>query len=340
MSDLGDRAGVVSGGGYGGGIDVAALPKTAVQALYHAATGKTENLSREFDGNVIIKGRDIERLYDIIIDQLRLYKIVAGPTVTVVVKNTNKKSTTYSSWERFSCLMTSGSDVTSEVILRFEFIISVPNTCIDQRCIINVGLDSSLPLLCKRDEDSSDAESLGFILFMKKKWRSVSVSIDFVDFLIAKSFVNIVEEWFSSLEKTPENKLNDILFEWFDVSRSLLGQTGRLGMAAFFCGYALFSSVSDLSFRSVSFAISIGLLISAIFYIAESSVAKSVFKRVSANIIPAVILISDADDRAYANVIKTMNAPIATLASVFMTVVISFIVNIASSYAYAFFTKS
>ena len=44
----------------GDNFSLSALPKTALQAIYHALTGKIENLTRVLTGNVIISDNDID----------------------------------------------------------------------------------------------------------------------------------------------------------------------------------------------------------------------------------------------------------------------------------------
>ena len=87
------------------------MPKSAVQALYHAVTGKTERFSKELDGNVVVSRADVERLHHIVIQQIEHYDVIAKPTVTIVVKTANNKVYTYSSWERFAKIKVNTTDV-------------------------------------------------------------------------------------------------------------------------------------------------------------------------------------------------------------------------------------
>ena len=78
------------------------LPKTALQALYHAVTGKTETYSKTLSKNVVITYHSFEQLYHRIKQQIAHYTLLADPTVTVIVKHADSKTVQYSSiWERF-----------------------------------------------------------------------------------------------------------------------------------------------------------------------------------------------------------------------------------------------
>ena len=101
----------------GGQIELAGLSSQALQAIYHSVTGKTESLAREFDGNVIITTKDLDRLIGMMFDQLNMYPKEVAPTTTIVVKTGDSKSITYSSWERFKVLRVDNHDTTSEVFI-------------------------------------------------------------------------------------------------------------------------------------------------------------------------------------------------------------------------------
>lgn len=86
-----------------------------------------------------------------LITQIQLHHLISPPTITVVVRHENSRSITYSSWTRFQELNAGNYEITSEIILKYEFLIQIPNTPKPQRCIVNIGLDSSLPVLMKND---------------------------------------------------------------------------------------------------------------------------------------------------------------------------------------------
>jgi hypothetical protein len=94
MSDTSARGGSPSSGEV---VVLQPLPASAVQALYHAATGKTENLEKQLIKNFIIRKNDLEQLYFKVLQQLEHFEKVAGPTVTVKVRFHNNESQQFSS---------------------------------------------------------------------------------------------------------------------------------------------------------------------------------------------------------------------------------------------------
>jgi len=312
------------------------LPKTALQAIYHDITGKTENLSKRLSGDKLINLSNIDHLYAMIIEQIGQYDVMFGPTVTIVLKNINDKSITYSSWERFKNLMISNHDITSEIAIKFEFVIQNPQTSITQRCIINVGLDSSLPIIHEqRAESKPESEHFGLIFFFRQKWPVVHISIDFVDFLVARVFMGIIEEWFNTLNNTPLQKLNSFMFRRMELIRLIFSQFGRIGIASFLLAFVIYKD-NLINLNNLTISLTIGLIVWAIFNILQSYVLNSVAKRLSSNVIPAVILLSEKDNSCYREILNSINSAKTTAYAILATLVFGIFVNVLSSYLYAY----
>ena len=173
-------------------IQISQLPRSALQAIYHTVTGKTENLFKFFSKNLILRLPDLINLNDMMNQLMEHYDLIARPTVTVVIKQDNNQSLQYSSFERFLNFRESSTSLTSEVIIKYEFIIQIHGTETHQRCIINIDVDSGLPVLHNSRENEFDDDF--FELMFVGDSRVLTVSIDFVDFLVAKNFMNGIEE--------------------------------------------------------------------------------------------------------------------------------------------------
>lgn len=315
---------------------LANLPKTAIQAIYNAVTGKTENLSKNIEGNVVITSSDIDRLYAMIIDQINLHPKVADPTTTIVVKNDNDKTVTYSSWERYQVLRVNNHDVTSDITIKVEFVTQLPGTATPQRCIVNINLDSSLPVLLAQRKEALEVEPLGFLILFSAKWRTAKISIDFVDFLIAKSFVTIVEEWMQSVKRAPSRKGNRFLLDHMSLFRTMLQQLGRVGMAGFLIAFAAMSNPDTSNILYVTLGVGFGLIIWAALELFETIATKHLIRRVSYNMIPTVILLNDADSDRYSEILKETNSAVITTINIVLSVFAALTLNIIASYVYTY----
>ncbi len=319
-----------------GTISIENMPKTALQAIYNAVTGKTENYTKYIHGNVIVKSIDIDNLYQMICDQMGHYTMPAAPTVTVVVKSAAGKSLTYSSWERYERLRVSANDITSELSLKIECLVELPNTPQPQRLIFNVSIDSSLPVISKKsDHFDDDMDGFAFFVISRSEWRTVEISIDFVDYLMAKVFSGVVEEWFKTLKATPRPRLNSFMLKNLSIIRSLLAQTSRIGMALFLLTFAYIARPSGLTLDKIMFVVSISMFIWSSIAILERFVSSRFIRRVYSNVIPSVILLNKNDEDVFDRVKSEMTSSSVTLFGVFATFAMGALVNVISSYIYA-----
>lgn len=311
------------------------LPKTALQAIYHAVTGKTENYSKIIRGNVVINSSDIDQLYDVISQQLEHYTLLSQPTVTIVIKSSKNRTTQYSSWEKFKKLKVNFGDVTSEITIKVEFVATLPNTNVPQRCVVNILLDSALPVIDSQNEENNEEDPSEFLFFFGQKWTTVKVSIDFVDFLIARAFTSHVEEWFDGLEKLPNNKLNNFLIKNGQIVSAIFRSGSLAGLAIFYAAFAHFSDKPILFNEHIFYAISISISIFAAFQLVIQIVRKIIFSRISKNITPSVILLTEIDKTTYQGIVRKRNSANATAIGIVGTILLGMAINLASSYIYA-----
>ena len=190
---------------------VIALNRTALQSLYYAVTGKTENISKVLRGNVLITHSDFQQLYYKLNQSIHVYPAVTEPSVSIVVKKSTSESVQYSSWERFCEFQLNSTDVTSEVSIRLELLLKLPLTEHPQRCSVNASLDSGLPIIAREPGMTAGPFAEFVMLFAYEKYRTVSISVDFVDFIVAKVLVGVIEEWFASLDGIPRGRLTSAL---------------------------------------------------------------------------------------------------------------------------------
>lgn len=278
--------------GVGVTASVAVSPQTppgVLQALYHAVTGKTENYSKRLSGNVVIAHTDIVRLHDMILQRIQHYETVYPATVSVIIKDADEKKLTYSSWERFRFLEIGSMSVTSELILKFEFLIKLPSSNDPQRCIINIELDSDLPIVTA--EDGISTNFISFFGSFSYKWRPVLISIEFVDFLVAKTFSSVVEEWFTQLDRVPESRAALFVAKHINTVQLFLLQSGRLGCATFLAGYLWFAGGLSKP-TEFAYAVCVSLFLYATVQVGASIASRLIIKRVAMGILPAVIILT------------------------------------------------
>lgn len=311
------------------------LPRTAVQALYHAVTGKTENLSKWLNGNVLISFSSIKSLYNMLCEQIQHYDLLAEQTVTIVTTDEEDRKVGYSSWARFEKLQAESQKITSDVSIKIEFVAKLPNTETPQRCIINVTLDSALPVIFNNRKEESFEPPLGFLIFMSSSWRSVNVSIDFVDYLLAKNFLSIVEEWFKSLPKIKSSKINIAILKNSRTITSISSQMGRTGAALFLIGYYSFSN-GAFDPKTLIAVSSISLFIWSLVSVMINFVNRKIRKRAMQGVVPTAIILCNRDQQAFDEIANDSRLAGKTAAIFVGSNVTALAVNILASYIFSY----
>lgn len=307
------------------------IPKSVLQAIYHTVTGKVENQTTTLRSNVEIRRDDIVRLFGMLQQQLEHYEAVADPAVTVIVRDSNDRSLTYSSWERFQTLEVESLSVTSEMIIKVEFLIQIINTPAPQRCIITIDLDSGLPVL-----SNDKPMAIGFLDWFSEfasDWPAAKVSIDFVDFLVARNLQAGVTEWFNGLRKAETPPFSKSLQPILKLMRLFIPQMGRIGFAAFIMTYLAIAE-SPLRLISLVQAGCLGLVLWSITNAYSSSLSNYIGGRIALSLMPGVILLTEGDQRAYDAAKKRMKGVGSSLAYYVLALSIQIALNVAASYIY------
>lgn len=170
---------------------------------------------------------------------------------------------------------------------------------------------------------------------MTSNYRTVFVSIDFVDFLIAKIFMSTVEEWFKGLQHTPRSKIVGWMTRRSNLIGAALSQIRVFGSAIFLSSLAYFAPglISDLP--HLAYALSVALVIWGVSAILTNSVVHSVTRRISKSTIPSVILLTDGDKRGYDGFMRVTKVAYIVVFQFVFTLILSIGVNLLSSYIFS-----
>jgi hypothetical protein len=319
-------------------IELKPLPATAVQALYHAATGKTENLSKQLGKNYIVRRRDIDRLYFQILQQLEYYEKVAGPTVTIQVKFKNSEIQQFSSWERFRLFDDSRTEIVSSVVIKFEFVIRLPGTPDPQRYVLTIDIDSKLPVV-DDEEDDRASPVLAWFFSSLANLPSLTVSIDFIDYICAKNFSQIVEDWFNSLETSPDFKWLSRVRRSPPISAMAFSRLGNFGAAAFVALYAYLRTENLGNVTQLMYFASVTIVIWTIINVFFSYIGGLFAATLSKSFIPASVLLTVGDERAFKRVQDRTKAIVPKLMRYALGASGALLINIIASFMYAWLTR-
>lgn len=120
---------------------------------------------------------------------------------------------------------------------------------------------------------------------------------------------------------------------------SVIRQLGRIGLAIFLASYVWFNGGSIGEVGKFAYAMSLALVLWSIFAVASTSVQRGFSKRLFHNIVPSIIIFTQADSKAYQKITAGLNSSYLTIANIALTAIASVFVNVLSSYLYAYLIR-
>jgi hypothetical protein len=313
-------------------LPIAQLPATALQALYHAVTGKTENLTKRLTKSVIIRKDDVDRLVGMLRQQMQHYVITAGPTTTVKLIYANKQSQQFSSWERFGIQDASTMEITSDLTIKIEFLLQLPDTTAPQRCVITVDIDSKLPIY-------SDDELEFFPVWVITKMHTILVSIDFVDYLIAKVFCQVVDDWFRNIPELKSSpwarRIVKMSIDW----EYIFDRLSLIGMAGFISTYVMHRGGDVGSLGQIVYLLSVAVVLLSITTIGTRYLGSSFSRVLNMSTLPSMIVLTKGDEIKSKKIIDEAGKTFRRMSIYSGTALAGIILNIIASYLYSWLTK-
>ena len=189
-----------------------------------------------------------------------------------------------------------------------------------------------------KDFENPFGDGLIFFLPPPHKWRAVSVSIDFVDFLVARVFFSVIEDWFKSLRKTSTPPWASWCQSNFAAIGNLWRHFGDISVAIFFLIFAS-SSEDQITAKDAIFALSFAVFLWIFFRVFFSWIYRSFQKHVIQNLIPAVIVLTEGDRRGMTTISQPKSGVLNNAFKLSLAGIMGICLNLVASYLYAYLTR-
>jgi hypothetical protein len=227
----------------------------------------------------------------------------------------------------------SRAEVTSEIIIRYEFLLQMPGTDKPQRYVVTVDIDSKLPLVGKPEAE------MPIPWFVFRDFPSLTVSIDFIDYLCAKNFLQLVESWYNMLEvsKCPQWLvwLSKTQINW----KFFFSRVGYLGAAAFIWVYLWSREGTPIDIRQLGYlaaiVVTFGIVSSAI----TSQLGVWFSNTIGRSLAPSAILLTTGDDRCFAEFSEKQRNSLPAMCRQLGGTLLTLLMNVIASYVYSLLTK-
>ena len=200
---------------HGSSGDVAVIGETntsiislqTLQGIYNELTGKSETVSKSYNKPIQIEFANIEQLNHKINQVSEQYNIVSSNCSATIfyIDDTREQ---FSSFDRFRLHNAGTTSSVESVLLKYNFLVILPKTKKAQPYTVSIRLASRVAIVKKMLNDFYGPPPRIFRLMGN---RIAVIEIEYIDYLVARNFLNLIDEWFKVLPKAKESKVLSFL---------------------------------------------------------------------------------------------------------------------------------
>ena len=170
-----------------------------LQGIYHELTGKSEDVSKSYSEAFKVTFGDFEQLFFRISQTHEQYH-VKGSNCSVKIFYIDDTQETFSSFERFRAFNSGSASCVESVLLTCNLMIIPPKTQKVQSYTLSVRLASRIAIDHKMRNDMP--MEMPKIFRLMGHSRTAVVSVKYVDYAIARTLLNCVDDWFKAVPHT------------------------------------------------------------------------------------------------------------------------------------------
>ena len=180
------------------------------QAIYNQVTGRTEQIRKRYNDLLLVDFSEIKQLHIKITQLCDVHQVVAQ-NLTLSVFHEQERKEQFTSFERFETYNSNTTKPTVSLLLKYNFSIVPAGVKKAQEYTISIRLTSRITLSHQMEEESPPFMRSHLIKFITEP--IAEITIDYVDYVIARGFVESFEEWVRGCKSTPKSKYLEVAQE-------------------------------------------------------------------------------------------------------------------------------
>lgn len=179
-----------------------AISLQTLQGIYNELTGKSEEVGKSYTKPIQVKFSDLEQLDHKISQACEQYNVVSG-NGTITVYYVDDTRDRFSSFDRFRLHNSGCTSPVESILLKYNFLVLLPKTKQPQSYTITIRLASRVAVM-RRMEGEFYGPPPQIIRMMGN--RTAVVEVEYIDYMVARNLLNIVDEWFKVIPTADEHK--------------------------------------------------------------------------------------------------------------------------------------
>lgn len=189
------------------------------QDCYHQITGRTEQIKKRYQDDLLIDFSALEQLNHKIMQLCEVHNIVANNEVISIFHEKERKEQ-FTSFERFKIYNSNSVSPTVSTVIKYNFSIIPPNLQQPQEYIITIHLTSRVAIAEQMKEEIPPFMRARFFRLMSDN--TAEITIDYVDYVIARSFLEAFDEWVKGCNIAPKKKWLRKLRRWSHLAPKII----------------------------------------------------------------------------------------------------------------------
>lgn len=204
----------------GDGQQASNISLKVYQDVYHQVTGRTEQIRKGYDDNLLIDSEEINQLHHKIMQLCDIHNIVAR-NETISIFHAKERKEQFTSYERFCAYNANTASHTVNIVLKYNFSIMLSGLQRPQEYTITIRLSSRVALISQLREEAPP-----FIpghVFGMMTGNVAEIRVEYADYVVARGFIEAFDEWVNGCKSNPPRKLMKHLKRFSFVIPKLAG---------------------------------------------------------------------------------------------------------------------
>jgi hypothetical protein len=217
------------------------------QDIYNQITGKSEESAKKYKDPILLCKSDIEELHYKIEQLFDVHEIVAKNALFVIHYDQKRKDQ-FSSFEKFQNFSKQSTESVKGVIINYNFSLRLPGITRPQEYSVRIRFQSRLAMLKELREDAPTFMHGPLINMLTSE--TAEIRVEYVDYVVARGFLEVFREWIAGVEKCDEVKF----IKKIQAYSHFLPPIGKMIIALLY-GYFIYNSIDTVFEKAVDLAI-------------------------------------------------------------------------------------
>jgi hypothetical protein len=175
------------------------------QDIYHQVTGRTEQIRKRVFENLLLDYSDLEQLHHKVMQLCDVHRVIARSEVISVFHDKERKEQ-FTSFARFQAYNANATSPCVSVLLKYHFSLVPAGIQKPQEYVLTFRLSSRVALLEQMDDEAPPfLKGGGYFGYVHES--TAELTVDYVDYVIARGFIEAFDEWVKGCTSEPQSNL-------------------------------------------------------------------------------------------------------------------------------------